>query len=78
MRLTFPLPSPGWRTANGVRYLGPTDPPKGNCFEVHIQQHPNKPMILNACSYGIAMAFAERWNRRTNSDTASVQFIGEL
>jgi len=34
-------------------------------------------MLLNPCSYGVAMAFAARWNAKTSTDNASVQFIGE-
>lgn len=65
-------------TASGVRYLGPTVPPKGNVFVVCIVQPKSKPLRLNPCSYALAMGFAVRWNQRTNSDAASVEFIDYL
>lgn len=59
------------------RYRGPVPPPKGNCMRVRIDNGVNKPFEMNPCSYGVAIAFATRWNQKTKSGQASVVFFGE-
>lgn len=63
----------GRLSASGVRYEGPLDPPKGNCFVVRIRNGA-KTLELNPCSHTIAMAYAKRWNEKTKTDSASVHW----
>jgi hypothetical protein len=64
------------RSWHGVRVEGPLEPCKGNVYEPVIRQSNGAILILNPCTYGLAISFCKRWNEKTRTDEAHVRFIG--
>jgi hypothetical protein len=65
------------RRRASVRIDGPLEPAIGNAYQVVITTEEGR-HILNPCTLQVAIGFAERWNAKSNTETASVRYCGDV